>query len=179
MITIVDVTGVFKFGFSNSPAIVGTMTRATSTVIPAKAVSIGIQQIYKYAGLVTPVTSSALTKFSQQLRFEHSFVKRPSIVTRGIARPVNFTTLKPAQLFANDAVRKVYKYSGINIPKVSSTFTKYLITTRFDGTGLSTAKVFSTSNLKNIYQFAGLNTPRIWSNVNNNTFFITINRLLQ
>lgn len=55
---------------------------------------------------------SSFVKFATQLRFEHSFVRSPKV-------------------FANDAVRNIYKYAGLRSPKVFTILR--VVNLRFEG----------------------------------------------
>lgn len=326
MITIVDVTGTNKFGYGNTSVIVGTLTPKTSTLMPVQIVSTGIQQLYKFAGMISPLINSAekqfivnrllfsrvksmilinsesikpeiwnykfsgfnisrigsyyamgsnyfsalksrvLTSFTVanpeyfsyiksatlmpiafnnatrfsfvlpastfnidavtkiykyagiktpsiqssekqfiQHRFMYTYIKSMTLInsesikpeiwnykfstakvyqlgtfysadskyftalksvdisTYIIARPEYFTYLKPIAVYNAESLNKVYKYAGMIVPKMASTFVNYLMTTKYDGIGLKSPSLNTISILKDISKFAGIVTPKIFS----------------
>lgn len=145
MIPIVDVTGTYIFGFGSRSAAIGSLTRGIS---PLQSLKIG----------------SSFVKFATQLRFEHSFVRTAKLSSSyTIAASDRFTTVKPAKVFANDAVRNVYKYAGLRSPSPITTFIKFLGTLRFEHSFVSSPKVFANDAVRNVYKYAGLRSPKLFT----------------
>jgi hypothetical protein len=158
MIPIVDVTGIYKFGFGSRSAAIGSLTREISALKPALLVSAGIQQIYKFAGLKTNPTGSLYSKYSVKLRFDHSFIKPAPVITRSIARPEFVTFVKPVSVTTISNLKNVYKFAGLTTVKVISMLNKSIL--RFDvGSLISLPKITTAKFYRDTSLFKTSSVP--------------------
>lgn len=132
MIPIVDVTGTYIFGFGSRSAAIGSLTRMMSPLQSLKIITYSIATSNRITSIKSPKNITTFVRFSTQLRFEHSFIKTAKLSSSyTIAASDKFTTVKPVTIFANDAVKNVYKYAGLRTPKLFTILRD--IKLRFDG----------------------------------------------
>jgi hypothetical protein len=132
MITLVDVTGSYIFGFGSRSAVIGSLTCGISPLKPMKIGSYSIATSSRITSIKSPKNITTFVRFATMLRFEHSFVKTAKLSSSySIVKPDNFTTVIPAKVFTNNAINNIYKYAGLRTPKLFTILRDVKL--RFDG----------------------------------------------
>lgn len=143
MITLVDVTGSYIFGFGSRSAAIGSLTRGISPLNPMKIGSYSIATSNRITSIQSPKNITTFVRFATMLIFEHSFVKTTILSSSySIATTNNFTAIQPAKVFTNNAINNIYKYAGLSTQKLFTILNNSKL--RFDvGAILYTPKIIS------------------------------------